>query len=70
MYRDKSKVFISVYMLCYGRTKFISVSSVIFMYRTIFVNKYCNATGINNAVFIFIHLKANSMKNVFEWKNF
>ena len=36
MYRDKSKVFISVYMLCYGRTKFISISSVIFMYRTVF----------------------------------
>ena len=37
MYRDKSKVLISVYMLCYSRMKFISISSVIFMYRTVFV---------------------------------
>ena len=56
-------------MFFYGRTKFIFVSSVIFMYKAFFVNNYCNATG--HAVFIFIHLKANSMKNkFFEWNNF
>ena len=55
MYRDKSKVFISVYMFCYGRTKFISISSVILLYRTVFfVNKYCNATEIMQYSYLYI----------------
>ena len=52
MYKDKYKVFISVYMLCYGRTK--SISSVIFMYRTVFGNKFCNAIGIMEYSYLYI----------------
>ena len=55
MYRDKSKDVISVYMLCYVKTKFIYISSVIVMYRTVFCKRYVIGhriinTQVNNSL--------------------